>query len=69
MLRQFDEAARETAQQLGPACSAGVMAILDQPYGTGDRARLDVFHPAGPAQARLTVVWIHGGGWLSGSKD
>jgi acetyl esterase/lipase len=67
--QQFDEDARETARKLAPRVPPDVTAILDQPYGTDHRARLDVFHPAGPSQPRLTVVWIHGGGWLSGSKD
>ena len=66
---EFDEASRETARKLAPHVPPDVTAILDQPYGTDYRARLDVFHPAGPSQPRLTVVWLHGGGWLSGSKD
>ncbi|MGE5150589.1 MAG: alpha/beta hydrolase, partial [Rhodospirillaceae bacterium] len=30
---------------------------------------LDVYRPHGPLQPRTTVVWIHGGGWLAGSKE
>ena len=45
-------------------------AILDLPYDPKvSDVRLDVFHPADNAQARTTVVWVHGGGWLSGSKE
>lgn len=35
-------------------------------------ARLDLFFPAETGDAglaRATVVWVHGGGWVSGSKD
>jgi acetyl esterase/lipase len=63
---EFDEASEETSARLAPLVPADVTAILDQPYDEG--ATLDVFHPSGPAQPRLTVVWIHGGGWLAGSK-
>jgi len=47
---------------------------LDVPYadddsGTGDDTTLDVFGPAGVERPLPTVVWIHGGAWISGSKD
>jgi acetyl esterase len=63
---EFDQASEETSRKLAPLVPPGVTAILDQPYDDG--VALDVFHPSGPPQPRLTVVWIHGGGWLSGSK-
>ena len=66
---EFDEAGAATAGKLAPRVPRDVTAILDQVYGTDFGARLDVFHPPGPPQPRLTVVWIHGGGWLSGGKD
>jgi acetyl esterase/lipase len=70
LLRQeFDEAGRQTVRKLAPHVPPDVTAILDQRYGTDYRDRLDVFHPAGPPQPRLTVVWLHGGGWVAGSKD
>jgi acetyl esterase/lipase len=63
---EFDSAGEETARKLAPLVPSDVTAILDQPYDDG--VTLDVFHPSGPPQPRLTVVWIHGGGWLAGSK-
>ena len=39
----------------------------DVPYGTDPLQRLDLFHPASPAPARL-VLFIHGGGWVGGRK-
>jgi acetyl esterase/lipase len=64
---EFDEASEDTARKMAAHVPPGVTAILDQSYDDG--GALDVFHPPGPAQARLTVVWIHGGGWLAGSKE
>lgn len=63
---EYDAASEETSRKLAALVPPGVTAILDQPYDDG--VALDVFHPPGPAQPRLTVVWIHGGGWLSGNK-
>jgi len=65
---EFDEGSREAARKMAPHVPPDVTAMLDQRYGTDYGDRLDVFHPPGPPQPRLTVVWIHGGGWLWGSK-
>jgi acetyl esterase len=46
-----------------------IKAILDLQYaGTGERTRLDVYTPDDGKSERTTVIWIHGGGWLSGDK-
>ena len=42
--------------------------MLDEPYGDGPGERLDVYRPQG-AGPLPTVVWIHGGGWIGGSKE
>ena len=66
---EYDAAARATSDSLAGLVPANVTAVLDQPYDPPDEAvRLDVFHPAGEPQPRLTVVWVHGGGWLAGDK-
>lgn len=66
----YDGDGKAVAEMLAPLVPPGVTAILDQPYDPANPdVRLDVFHPAEGATARTTVVWIHGGGWLSGSKD
>ena len=46
---------RETQTAIG-------RARLNVPYGPGERQKLDLFHPAGPAEG--LVVFIHGGYWL-----
>lgn len=69
----FETDARRVDQALAGQVPGGVTTLLNQHYDAADPdARLDVFFPAA-AEAQgtplLTVVWIHGGGWLSGSKD
>jgi acetyl esterase/lipase len=67
---EFDQDGEETAQKLARYGPAGVAAILDQQYDSGNSAvAVDVYRPAGAPQPRTTVVWIHGGGWLAGSKE
>lgn len=47
----------------------GITALLDQHYDAADDdAILDVYHPAKPGGALPVIVWIHGGGFLSGNK-
>ena len=52
---------------------SGVAEQLNLNYEAGDaNAELDVFYPATMEKTdRLlpTVVWVHGGSWISGSKD
>lgn len=65
----YDRDSKATAERLAPLVPPGVTAILDQPYDPDNSdVRLDVFRPTDDARARTTVVWVHGGGWLSGSK-
>jgi acetyl esterase/lipase len=48
-----------------------VTGVLDEHYDPGDSdARLDVFYPqaARPGESLLTIVWIHGGAFVAGSK-
>ena len=68
----FERNARAISAALTPHVPAGVAAQLDLPYDALDpHARLDVFYPVTlePGQAApLTIVWVHGGAWISGSK-
>lgn len=46
-------------------------AALDVQYADGSAGRtttLDAFSPRGTTGALATVVWIHGGAWISGDK-
>ena len=47
----------------------GVTGLLDQRYDADDEdAVLDVYHPSKPGGPLPTIVWIHGGGFVSGNK-
>ena len=47
----------------------GIVSILDQSYRDGDDdAQLDAYYPSESTSALPTVVWVHGGGWISGSR-
>lgn len=44
--------------------------LKDVSYGSHERQRMDVYLPAGrDRQTTKIVVFIHGGGWIGGSKD
>jgi acetyl esterase/lipase len=65
----FTKEGARLAAALQPHVPAGVVAHRDLAYAPNDpEARLDVFRPvdSGPLP---TVVWIHGGAWIAGSKD
>lgn len=51
----------------------GVSSKLNERYDPADLdALLDIHYPStieNSGKALTTIVWIHGGGWLSGSKD
>lgn len=66
----FDREARRVAEALTPHVPIGVRERLDVSTDPEDRAaRFDVFlPPAGVAPLPVTVVWIHGGAWISGDK-
>jgi acetyl esterase len=61
------------ARALRQHVPSGVTAQLNEPYGanTDPDTQLDVFHPTALARDAVlpTVLWIHGGGWISGSKE
>ena len=49
---------------------AGVVSHLDIPYGPeGTWNLLDVYYPEGTAEKLPTIVSIHGGGYVYGSKE
>ncbi len=67
--RAFAAGGAETTRKLARHIPAGVDALLDERYGDGADAVLDVFRPAAASGALPTVVWIHGGGWIGGAKE
>src|ERR1700722_5649101 len=68
----LDISGKRANTRLAARVPAGITTLPDEMYDPVDPdARLDVFFPAVPAAGRalLTVVWIHGGGFVSGSKE
>src|SRR5690606_31627529 len=60
----------EAVAEMEPyAPTSGVDETLDVSYGdAGADTSFDVFSPSGGTDALPTVIWIHGGAWISGDK-
>lgn len=43
--------------------------IMDTAYGADAKQKMDIYLPAGRTAATKVVIFIHGGGWESGSKS
>lgn len=69
--RAFEKDAQSASQALEKHVPPALSAQLNERYDPADPdALLDVFYPSAIADRPLpTVVWLHGGGWVSGSKD
>lgn len=67
----FTMGGEATASAMEPfAPSTGLSEQLDLPYGdAGESTTFDVFAPEDGSEPLATVVWIHGGAWISGSKS
>ena len=65
----FDLGAAKTKAALQRHAATGVDRLLDQRYRADDPdARLDVYYSQGTTTGQPTIVWTHGGGWVSGDK-
>jgi acetyl esterase/lipase len=80
IIRQvFQDGAKKTAAIMAPyAPTSGVDSVLDIQYAEGSTepyvkpssfTQLDVFYPTGTTQQLGTVIWTHGGAWISGNKS
>lgn len=68
--RAFTQGGLATAQALEKHVPGNLTTVRNEQYGAGDQAtQLDVHFPTGTRGALPTVVWIHGGAFISGSKD
>ncbi|MEW2378626.1 alpha/beta hydrolase [Micromonospora sp. NPDC047812] len=60
---------REIEQTLAPLVPDGIEQILDERYDLDDPdGFLDVFTPLAAGSPLPTVVWLHGGGFIGGSR-
>lgn len=53
----------------GGSSSLPARTITDTAYGTDANQKMDIYLPAGRTTATKVVIYIHGGGWESGSKN
>jgi acetyl esterase/lipase len=71
--RLFKSGGSKVSQELEKHVPDGITAKLDQRYDEADDdAYLDVFYPSEVERSGKqlpTIVWVHGGGWIGGSKD
>ncbi len=51
------------------APTSGVDSVFNVTYASSPDAQLDVFYPTGTTKPLGTVIWTHGGAWVSGSKS
>lgn len=69
----FDRGADRASQGLKPHVPPDVISRLNESYNPADKAALlDVFYPSmieNTERSLPGIVWIHGGAWISGSKD
>jgi len=69
----FDHGGASTSRALEKHVPKGVSQRIDLRYDEADDdARLDLYYPSaleGGSKALLTVVWVHGGGWIAGGKS
>lgn len=66
----FDKNSAKVAEALQKYVPANIAELEDVPYRSNDPdAHMDVFYPSGTAKQQATIVWVHGGGWVSGSSD
>jgi len=66
----MDRGGDKLSRGLAKHVPAGIATIADERYDANDvDALLDVHYPAKASGPLPTVVWVHGGGWVSGSKN
>jgi acetyl esterase/lipase len=69
----FERGGAQTVEEMTPYVPDAPLAEhLDVQYSDGSAGAdttLDVFSPGAGAEPLPTVVWVHGGAWISGSKE
>ncbi|MCD9623968.1 alpha/beta hydrolase [Rhabdothermincola salaria] len=68
----FEQTGAETTATLRRHAPIDVVVWPDEPYGERPEEVADIFVPArsaGPGVQLPTVVWVHGGGFVGGSKE
>jgi acetyl esterase/lipase len=47
----------------------GIVAQRNIAYGDGTDEKLDIYYKSRARAAQPTIIWVHGGAWVAGSKE
>jgi acetyl esterase len=67
--RVFAAGGKQTAASLDKHAPTDVTVLVDQRYGEDADMLLDVVHPMSVQWRLPLLLWVHGGGFVGGSKD
>ena len=67
--RIFAVGGARLASALDKHAPANVAGVIDERYGADPDMLLDIFRPASATGPLPLVVWVHGGGFVGGTKD
>lgn len=66
----FDQGAAKASAALAPRVPNDLLVQTSIAYDPGDKdALLDVYKPASIPAGRPTIIWFHGGGFVSGRRE
>ena len=67
---EFDKGGERTSQALERFVPDNITSVDNQQYRANSaNGYLDVFYPKDTPKSLPTIVWVHGGGWVSGDKN
>lgn len=67
---EFTKNSIAVKQEQAKYVPTNITQVQNQQYKAGDNdAYVDVFYPNGTTKPQTTIVWVHGGAWVSGNKD
>jgi acetyl esterase len=69
MRKVFAASGARLATALDKHAPTNVIGLINQRYGADPDMLLDVFRPASASEPLPLVVWVHGGGFVGGTKD
>jgi acetyl esterase/lipase len=67
--RVFAVGGAKTAEAVERHAPADVTALVDERYGDEPDMLLDIYRPASAGGPLPLVLWVHGGGFVGGSKE
>lgn len=67
---EFNKGGAKMAEEMGKHVPGGINEVANQQYRPDDKdGYLDVFYRNNTTSQQPTVVWVHGGAWVSGDKN